>query len=215
MCVNIVRILSGLLVHAHCRVVNSFVLQQWKIFWRQSNEKIRLQLVCPSSHNNLPLSLCFSVAGAALMDISEVHKRVHLELEENVSAKLHKSFVPSLYAFPQTATQLLLCSCTGSPFTRHHACKSFALYVCVRHRLPLHTTSTSLGLKTPPFLVLTFHQVKQRNREFIKERKGTGFDCWVTCCSVTFLENSRQALTCPGKTASTVTLGTLRWWALI
>lgn len=33
------------------------------------------------------LSLYSFVAGAALMDISEVHKRVHLELEDNVSAE--------------------------------------------------------------------------------------------------------------------------------
>lgn len=34
---------------------------------------------------NLPVFLC--VAGAALMEISEVHRKVHLELEENVSPK--------------------------------------------------------------------------------------------------------------------------------
>lgn len=33
---------------------------------------------------NLPVSLW---TGAALMEISEVHRKVHLELEENVSAK--------------------------------------------------------------------------------------------------------------------------------
>lgn len=33
----------------------------------------------------MPVFLC--VAGAALMEISEVHRKVHLELEENVSAK--------------------------------------------------------------------------------------------------------------------------------
>lgn len=111
---NIVCILSASLAHAHCRVVDSFLLQHWKIFSRQSNEKIRLQLVCPSSHNNLPLPLYFSVAGAALMDISEVHKRVHLELEENVSAKTwRESLVYTL--FRKTASQLLLCSCTCSP----------------------------------------------------------------------------------------------------
>lgn len=34
---------------------------------------------------NLPVLLC--VAGVALMEISEVHRKVHLELEENVSAE--------------------------------------------------------------------------------------------------------------------------------
>lgn len=34
---------------------------------------------------NLPVFLC--VAGVALMEISEVHRKVHLELEENVSAE--------------------------------------------------------------------------------------------------------------------------------
>lgn len=45
---------------------------------------IRLLLVFLSRVINLPVSLC---AGVALMEISEVHRKVHLELEENVSAK--------------------------------------------------------------------------------------------------------------------------------
>lgn len=45
---------------------------------------IGLLLLFPSWLLTLP---CFCVAGAALMEISEVHRKVHLELEENVSTK--------------------------------------------------------------------------------------------------------------------------------
>lgn len=52
---------------------------------------IRLLLACLSSDINLyiflPLSLFLCVAGVTLMEISEVHRKVHLELEENVSAE--------------------------------------------------------------------------------------------------------------------------------
>lgn len=180
--------------------LNSFLPQQWKIFLRQSNEKIRLLLVCLSSHNNLslPLSFYFFVAGAALMDISEAHKRVHLELDDTVSAEHGGRVKVWTLVYMRPAK----CHSTIALQLHRRPSKTIALYVCVLDSLPFFTKSTSLLiLKMLPFLVLTFIQVKQRSRNLCKEGKGTGLDCRSTCCPVAFLENSRQALTCPGKTA--------------
>lgn len=181
--------------------LNSFLPQQWKIVLRQSNEKIRLRLVCLSSHNNLslPLSFYFSVAGAALMDISEVHKRVHLELDDNVSAEHGGRVKVGTLVYMRPAN----CHSTIALQLHRRPSKTIALHVCVLDSLPFFfTKSTSLLiLKMLPFLVLTFIQVKQRSGNLCKEGKGTGLDCRSTCCPVAFLENSRQALTCPGKTA--------------
>lgn len=174
-----------------------FLLWQWKIFLRQSNEKIRLQLVCPSSNNNLPLPLYSSAAGAALMDISEVHKRVHLELEENVSAKRGG----------RIKVLSLVCRCTVSPLLDAFSKK---LLLCMFTCGSVYTLLPHQSLSSSSFI-----EVEQRKGKLVKERKGTGFGCWVTCCVVTFLENSRQALTCPWKTALTITLGASRWQASI
>lgn len=125
----------------------------------------------------------------------------------------NQSFCPFFARFSANCHSALDLHLHRLTFTRRHARQSVALCVCACH---LFCNVTCLVLRT---LCLSSSspsvQVKQRNRKLVKEREGTGLDCWVTCCSVTFLENSRQALTCPGKTAPTVTLGASRWWALI
>lgn len=119
---------------------NSFLLQQWKIFLRQSNEEIRLQLLCPSSHNSLLLPLYSSVAGAALMDISEVHKRVHLELEENVSAEWGGRIKVLSLVYTLSRKLPINCWRAVAPAHLHRGAFSENLLLCalcVWHRLPL------------------------------------------------------------------------------
>lgn len=70
--------------------------------------------------------LCFPLAGAALMDISEVHKRVHLELDENVSAKFcplflrffHSAVAPA-HLYEKPCMQICCFECgTVKPFLK-------------------------------------------------------------------------------------------------
>lgn len=152
-------------------------------------QTMRLLLACPSSdvHINIytcilyfPSSCSSSVCatGVVLMDISEVHRKVNLELEENVStwvfcAGTHsnrgaqpqthiprRSLKPSLRAFrqPQARPQ----------FTKHHlSSRSFL-------RRPPPPPVISLLLPT----TFTVTGVTQRGRV----RKTTGWGCWSTCC---------------------------------
>lgn len=155
--------------------LNSFLPQQWKIVLRQSNEKIRLRLVCLSSHNNLslPLSFYFSVAGAALMDISEVHKRVHLELDDNVSAEHGGRVKVGTLVYIRPAN----CHSTIALQLHRRPSKTIALYVCVLDSLPFFFYKVNLAsyLKNAAFPCPHLYSSEAKERELVQRRERNRF----------------------------------------
>lgn len=154
--------------------LNSFLPQQWKIFLRQSNEKIRLRLVCLSSHNNLflPLSFYFFVAGAALMDISEVHKRVHLELDDTVSAEHGGRVKVWTLVYMRPAN----CHSTIALQLHRRPSKTIALYVCILDSLPLfYKVNLSSYLKNAAFPCPHLYSSEAKEQELVQRRERNRF----------------------------------------
>lgn len=104
------------------------------------------------------------------MEISEVHKRVHFELEENVSA-VHRERM-NVFALVYMLPINCHLTITQVPFPGQHRFKTVALYVSKQAK-PQFTLQHVPFLPLFIFLFFTFinHEAKQSNRKLNEEGK--------------------------------------------